>query len=107
MCVPPTLHVPYKVVVCSTESRIARGRWHDFVQESEGCGSDAPLREAGQALAAAATFLNASRAAGGCAVVCGERLPARPSAAGLSPVRWSYDYNFKPPITRRDCANVW
>ena len=83
--------------------RALRCRWRC----SEGCGSDAPLREAGQALAAAAAFLNASRAAGGCAVVCGERLPARPSAAGLSPVRWSYDYNFKPPITRRDCANVW
>ena len=105
--------------------------WHDFVQETEGCGSGEPLVEAQEALQAAAKFLNAtSYERGGCVVQCGKgpletattttdgnrrsradigtsgRLGLT-TTGGAAVVHWHYRYNYKPPATRADCRDIW
>lgn len=111
--------------------------WHDFIQESEGCGSGEPLVEAQEALQTAATFLNAtSYEQGGCAVQCskaraesaasmhegdGDGTTLRSQRAkmstgnglgfvetgGAAVVHWHYRYNYKPPATQADCRGIW
>ena len=103
---------------------VFEGMWHDFIQESEGCGSGEPLVEAQEALQAAATFLNAtSYERGGCKVQCGTA-PIDPRSTlrdgqrereqggtlvtgGAAVVHWHYRYNYKPPATQADCRDIW
>ena len=91
---------------------VFEGMWHDFVQESEGCGSTAgPLVEAEEALQAAAGFLNSTTEHGGCLVSCGKQQPGGAAggtgAGGAAVVHWHYRYNYKPPTTGYDCRGIW
>jgi acetyl esterase/lipase len=106
---------------------VFEGMWHDFVQESEGCGaSGGGLVEAEDALRTAARFLNTVTADGGCAVTCkqnddgggggggatatnaqGGGVDEPSSSGGSTVVNWHYRYNYKPPATKADCRGIW
>ena len=91
------------------------GMWHDFIQESEGCGTGVPLQEAVDALARATDFLQ-TNGGGGDADGVGDNDAATMgggSGGGLldagdrAPTRFHFDYNHRPPATEAQCQNVW
>ena len=69
--------------------------WHDFVQESEGCGAGKPLIEATEALDRMAHFFAKNES---CRVVCADG-----QCTGSAPVKWNFRYHEQPPPTPRDC----
>ena len=88
-----------------TVVEVYAGMWHDFIQESEGCGTGHPLLEAIDALGRAANFLslkggsNATRSGGAGTQLLFSGEPA--------PIRWHFDYNMKPPVATTACQAVW
>eukprot|EP00039_Didymoeca_costata_P022046 m.3565 g.3565 ORF g.3565 m.3565 type:complete len:799 (-) comp2788_c0_seq1:42-2438(-) len=69
--------------------------WHDFMQESQGCGSGKKLMEGITAIQRLGDFLKTNRS---CKVTCSDG-----TCQGYSPVKWHFNYHELPPPSPRDC----
>ena len=69
--------------------------WHDFMQETEGCGAGHPMAEAVNAVQRLGHFLKNNET---CRVVC-----ENGKCGGYGAVKWHFRYNELPTPTPKDC----
>jgi hypothetical protein len=82
----------------AVQVEVFEGMWHDFQEESAGCGAHGQLDEGLTAVKRVGEFF--SSGGNGCKVVCarGER------CSGTAPVNWHYHVNRLPMATEHDCG---
>ena len=76
---------------------VFEGMWHDFEEESQGCGAKGKLAEGLTAVRRVGEFFSTGAS---CKVVC-ERGAA---CSGAAPVNWHYHVNQAPMATEHDCG---
>lgn len=71
--------------------------WHDFVQETQGCGSR-PMIEAVSAIQRVGIFFSRNES---CKVTCQNM-----ECSGAAPVKFNFNYHELPPTTPSDCQGA-
>ena len=74
-------------------------QWHDWIEESEGCGTPRVLQEGVEAIARLGEFLRTGER---CKLTCSP--PG--SCTGIAPVKWHFKANTLPPPSQADCVGI-